>query len=321
MRRLHGVLVFAALMGALAPAQASTFPDRPLRIVVPFAAGGNVDIVTRIVATGLSEALGQSVVVENKAGANGVIGAESVARASPDGYTLFIATAETMALNPFLMKSVPYDPLKDFAAIGLMDDFPFTLTVNPQLPVKSVNDFVTYARANQGKLNFSSWGTGSIGQIAFEQFSQATGIQMQHIPFKGAAPAIMAVATGEVHAFMATLSVARPQAASGRVRILAITTPERDPSAPDIPTLREMGVDVVIRGWHILVAPAATPAPVISRLNGALVSTVRRPDISEKLVGVGVRPVTSTAEEAQAMIRSENTRWRDVARKAGLKAE
>jgi len=321
MRRLHGVLAFAALMGALAPAQASTFPDRPLRIVVPFAAGGNVDIVTRIVATGLSEALGQSVVVENKAGANGVIGAESVARASPDGYTLFIATAETMALNPFLMKSVPYDPLKDFAAIGLMDDFPFTLTVNPQLPVKSVNDFVTYARANQGKLNFSSWGTGSIGQIAFEQFSQATGIQMQHIPFKGAAPAIMAVATGEVHAFMATLSVARPQAASGRVKILAITTPERDPSAPDIPTLREMGVDVVIRGWHILVAPAATPAPVISRLNGALVSTVRRPDISEKLVGVGVRPVTSTAEEAQAMIRSENTRWRDVARKAGLKAE
>jgi len=321
MRRLHGVLAFAALMGALAPAQASTFPDRPLRIVVPFAAGGNVDIVTRIVATGLSEALGQSVVVENKAGANGVIGAESVARANPDGYTLFIATAETMALNPFLMKSVPYDPLKDFAAIGLMDDFPFTLTVNPQLPVKSVNDFVTYARANQGKLNFSSWGTGSIGQIAFEQFSQATGIQMQHIPFKGAAPAIMAVATGEVHAFMATLSVARPQAASGRVKILAITTPERDPSAPDIPTLREMGVDVVIRGWHILVAPAATPAPVISRLNGALVSTVRRPDISEKLVGVGVRPVTSTAEEAQAMIRSENTRWRDVARKAGLKAE
>ena len=321
MRRLHGVLAFAALMGALAPAQASTFPDRPLRIVVPFAAGGNVDIVTRIVATGLSEALGQSVVVENKAGANGVIGAESVARATPDGYTLFIATAETMALNPFLMKSVPYDPLKDFAAIGLMDDFPFTLTVNPQLPVKSVNDFVTYARANQGKLNFSSWGTGSIGQIAFEQFSQATGIQMQHIPFKGAAPAIMAVATGEVHAFMATLSVARPQAASGRVKILAITTPERDPSAPDIPTLREMGVDVVIRGWHILVAPAATPAPVISRLNGALVSTVRRPDISEKLVGVGVRPVTSTAEEAQAMIRSENTRWRDVARKAGLKAE
>ena len=321
MRRLHSIFAFVALVGALAPTQASTFPDRPLRIVVPFAAGGNVDIVTRIVAGGLAEALGQSVVVENKAGANGVIGAESVARAAPDGYTLFIATAETMALNPFLMKTVPYDPLKDFAAIGLMDDFPFTLTVNPQLPVKSVNDFVTYARANQGKLNFSSWGTGSIGQIAFEQFSQATGIQMQHIPFKGAAPAIMAVATGEVHAFMATLSVARPQAASGRVKILAITTPERDPSAPDIPTLREMGVDVVIRGWHILVAPAATPAPVISRLNGALVSTVRRPDISEKLVGVGVRPVTSTAEEAQAMIRSENTRWRDVARKAGLKAE
>ena len=321
MRRLHSIFAFVALVGALAPTQASTFPDRPLRIVVPFAAGGNVDIVTRIVAGGLAEALGQSVVVENKAGANGVIGAESVARAAPDGYTLFIATAETMALNPFLMKSIPYDPLKDFAAIGLVDDFPFTLTVNPQLPVKSVNDFVTYARANQGKLNFSSWGTGSIGQIAFEQFSQATGIQMQHIPFKGAAPAIMAVATGEVHAFMATLSVARPQAASGRVRILAITTPERDPSAPDIPTLREMGVDVVIRGWHILVAPAATPAPVISRLNGALVSTVRRPDISEKLVGVGVRPVTSTAEEAQAMIRSENTRWRDVARKAGLKAE
>ncbi|MFM7568760.1 MAG: Bug family tripartite tricarboxylate transporter substrate binding protein [Betaproteobacteria bacterium] len=320
MKQLCRVLAFAALLGAL-PIHASTFPDRPLRIVVPFAAGGNVDIVTRIVAGGLSEALGQSVVVENKAGANGVIGAEFVARSAADGYTLFIATAETMALNPFLMKSVPYDPLKDFAAIGLIDDFPFTLTVNPQLPVKTVSEFVTYARANQGKLNFSSWGTGSIGQIAFEQFNQATGIRMEHIPFKGAAPAIMAVATGEVHAFMATLSVARPQAASGRVRILAITTAERDPTAPEIPTLREMGVDVVIRGWHILVAPAATPASVVSRLNGALVTTVRRPDISEKLIGVGVRPVTSSADEAHAMIRSENVRWRDVARKAGLKAE
>jgi len=320
MKQLCRVLAFAALLGAL-PIHASTFPDRPLRIVVPFAAGGNVDIVTRIVAGGLSEALGQSVVVENKAGANGVIGAEFVARSAADGYTLFIATAETMALNPFLMKSVPYDPLKDFAAIGLIDDFPFTLTVNPQLPVKTVSEFVAYARANQGKLNFSSWGTGSIGQIAFEQFNQATGIRMEHIPFKGAAPAIMAVATGEVHAFMATLSVARPQAASGRVRILAITTAERDPTAPEIPTLREMGVDVVIRGWHILVAPAATPASVVSPLNGALVTTVRRPDISEKLIGVGVRPVTSSADEAHAMIRSENARWRDVARKAGLKAE
>jgi len=320
MKQLCRVLAFAALLGAL-PIHASTFPDRPLRIVVPFAAGGNVDIVTRIVAGGLSEALGQSVVVENKAGANGVIGAEFVARSAADGYTLFIATAETMALNPFLMKSVPYDPLKDFAAISLIDDFPFTLTVNPQLPVKTVSEFVAYARANQGKLNFSSWGTGSIGQIAFEQFNQATGIRMEHIPFKGAAPAIMAVATGEVHAFMATLSVARPQAASGRVRILAITTAERDPTAPEIPTLREMGVDVVIRGWHILVAPAATPASVVSRLNGALVTTVRRPDISEKLIGVGVRPVTSSADEAHAMIRSENARWRDVARKAGLKAE
>lgn len=320
MKQLCRVLAFAALLGAL-PIHASTFPDRPLRIVVPFAAGGNVDIVTRIVAGGLSEALGQSVVVENKAGANGVIGAEFVARSAADGYTLFIATAETMALNPFLMKSVPYDPLKDFAAISLIDDFPFTLTVNPQLPVKTVSEFVAYARANQGKLNFSSWGTGSIGQIAFEQFNQATGIRMEHIPFKGAAPAIMAVATGEVHAFMATLSVARPQAASGRVRILAITTAERDPTAPEIPTLREMGVDVVIRGWHILVAPAATPASVVSRLNGALVTTVRRPDISEKLIGVGVRPVTSSADEAHATIRSENVRWRDVARKAGLKAE
>ena len=302
-------------------AQTGAFPDRPLRIVVPFAAGGNVDIVTRIVAGGLSEALGQSVVVENKAGANGVIGAEAVARSAPDGYTLFIATAETMALNPFLMKTVPYDPIKDFAPIGLMDDFPFTLTVNPQLPVKTVADFIAHARANDGKLNFSSWGTGSIGQIAFEQFKQATGIRMEHVPFKGAAPAIMAVATGEVQAFMATLSVARPQAASGRVKILAITTAERDPTAPDIPTLRELGVDVVIRGWHILVAPSATPPAVVSRLNTALVSTVNRRDIADKLVGVGVRPVTSTAEEAQAMIRSENARWRDVARKAGLKAE
>ncbi len=302
-------------------AQTAGFPDRPLKVIVPFAAGGNVDIVTRIVAGGLSDALGQSVVVENKAGANGVIGAETVARSAPDGYTLFIATAETMALNPFLMKSIPYDPLKDFAAVGMMDDFPFTLTVNPKLPVNNVAEFVAHAKANDGKFNFSSWGTGSIGQIAFEQFKQATGIRLEHIPFKGAAPAIMAVATGEVHAFMATLSVARPQAAGGRVKILAITTAERDPTAADIPTLREQGIDVVISGWHILAAPAGTPAAVLNRLNAALVGTIKRADIAEKLVGVGVRPASSTIEEAQAMLRSENQRWREVARKAGMKAE
>jgi tripartite-type tricarboxylate transporter receptor subunit TctC len=277
-----------------------------------------VDIVARIVAQGLTEEMKQSVIVENKPGANAAIGAAYVARAAPNGTTLLFATAETHALNPHLQKKLSYDPLKDFTSVAIVDRFPFSLVVSPKLPVSSLGDFVAYAKKNDGKLNYASWGNGSIAQIAFEQLKQSTGINLVHVPFQGAAPAITAVAAGNVEAFIVPLSVARPQAASGRVKLLAVTSAKRDDSAPEVPTATEQGVPVVITGWHVLAVPSATPQRIVSSLNSSLNAVTARADIREKLLKAGVQPATSTPEEAQNMVKAEWQRWGNVARTAGI---
>lgn len=310
-------LLAAALLAA-SGAFAQEWPARPVHVVVPFTPGGNADIVARIVAQGMSEDLKQGVLVENKPGANAAIGAEYVARSKPDGTTVLFGTAETHALNPHLRKALPYDPLKDLPAVGIVDRFPFSLVVSPKLPVKSLGDFVAYAKENPGKLNFASWGNGSTSQIAFEQLKQVTGMNLVHVPFQGAAPAIGAVAAGDVQAFVVPLSVARPQAANGRVKLLAVTSATREESAPDVPTATEQGVPVVISGWHVLAVPAGTPPAVIARLNRALNAANARPEVRERLVKAGVQPASSTVEEAQTMVKDEHRRWGEVARKAGL---
>ncbi len=304
-----------------AVAQPTALLDRPVRIVVPFTAGGNVDIVARIIAQGLSEQLKVNVVVENKAGANAIIGAEAVAHAEPNGHTLLLGTAETHAINPHIYKKLSYDPMKEFVTVGVVSSFPFSLVVSPKLPVNDLPGFVAYTKQNPGSLNYASWGIGSTSQISFEQFKQATGIDAVHVPFKGAAPAITAVAAGEVEAFMVPLSVARPQAASGRVKLLAITTADRDDTAPEVPTFKEKGVPVVISGWHILAAPAATPAAVVKQLNTALNAVTGSEEYREKLVKQGVRSATSTPEEAQKMVTDEWQRWGSIARSAGISAD
>jgi tripartite-type tricarboxylate transporter receptor subunit TctC len=313
-------LIVLALI-ACSSALAQSYPERPVHVVVPFTPGGNVDIVARIVAQGLSEEMKQSFVVENKPGANAAIGADYVARAAPNGYTLLFATAETHALNPHIQKKLSYDPLKDFTTVGIVDQFPFSLVVNPKLPVSNLAEFIAYAKKNEGKLNFASWGNGSTSQIAFEQLKQATGINLVHVPFQGAAPAITAVAAGNVEAFIVPLSVARPQAASGRVKLLAVTSAKREDSAPDVPTATEQGVPVVISGWHVLAAPSGTPQRIVSLLNNSLNAVTGRADIREKLLKAGVQPATSTPEEAQNMVRAEWQRWGQVARTAGITAD
>lgn len=302
-------------------AKSATWPERPVRIVVPFTPGGNVDIVARIVAEGLQSRLSQTVLVENKPGANAAIGAEMVAHSTADGYTLLLATAETHALNPHLRKSLPYNPLKDFTSVGMVDQFPFSLVISPNLPVSGLADFIRYAKKQDGKLNFASWGNGSTSQIAFEQIKQATGIRLQHIPFKGAAPAIAAVAAGNVEAFVVPLSVARPQATGGRVRLLAVLSAERVGAAPDVPTALEQGVNVVIDGWHLLAAPSGTPAAIVDRLNTALNEVLKDESIREKLLKAGVRPAGSTPAEANATVVREYQGWGAVARKAGIEPD
>lgn len=315
----------ALLLCLLAPGavfgQAKGFPDRPVRFVVPFTAGGNADVIARIVAQGMSETLKQSVVVENKPGANAIIGAESVARAPADGYMLLEATAETHAINPHIYKKVTYDAIKDFTAVGVMDYFHFALVVNPNLPVKTLAEFVAHAKQNANKLSFASWGVGSTSQIAFEQFKQTAGLELLHVPFQGAAPAITAVAGGQVDAFFVPLSVAIPQAKSGRVKLLGTATAARVPGAPDTPTFTEQGYPVVIGGWHVIVAPKATPKEVVAALNQALNEALARKETREGLIKAGVEPASTSPAEADRMLQAEWQRWGKIARDAGIKAD
>jgi tripartite-type tricarboxylate transporter receptor subunit TctC len=314
------ILALGAALSLIAHAEAA-WPDRPLHLVVPFTPGGNVDVVARIVAQGMSEELKQPVVVENKPGANAAIGAEFVAGAKADGYTVLFGTAETHALNPHLRKALPYDPLKDLPAVGIVDRFPFSLVVSASLPVKDLREFVVHAKANAGKMNFASWGNGSTSQIAFEQIEQVTGIDLVHVPFQGAAPAISAVAAGTVQAFVVPLSVALPQAAGGRVKLVAVTSDKREDTAPDVPTAKEQGVPVVISGWHVLAVPAGTPTDVVARLNRALNAANAKPEVRELLTKAGVQPESSGIEAAQSMVKDEFRRWGEVARKAGLEPQ
>jgi tripartite-type tricarboxylate transporter receptor subunit TctC len=304
-----------------AAAQPRLFPDRTLRFVVPFTPGGNADVVARTVAQGMTEQLKQSVVVENRPGANAMIGAEAVARSAPDGYTLLLATAESHAINPHIYKKVNYDAVKDFSAVGVIGHFPFALVINPKLSAQNLAEFVELAKRNKGKLNFASWGVGSTSQIAFEQFRQTTGVDAVHVPFQGAAPAITALAGGQVDAFMVPLAVAVPQARSGRVRLLGVTTAQRAASNPEIPTLSEQGVAVVSGGWHVIVVPKATPGDVVAKLNGALNAALGVREMRENLQKQGIDPASTTPAEAERMLQSEWQRWGKVARDAAIAAD
>ena len=317
-----GNLVAAVLLAcATFTSQADPFPEKPVRLVVGFAPGGNVDIVNRIVAQAVSEELKQPFVVENKPGANGALGATFVSRAAADGYTLLVAVTETHALNPNLHKNLPYDPLKDFTSIGIVGAFAYAFVINPNVPAADVNGFIAYAKRNPGKLNFSSWGNGSLSQIAMEQLKQSAEIDLLHVPFKGAAPAMAALVTQTVHAFIAPLSLAVPYSADGRVKMIAVTSAKRQDVAPKVPTLIEQGIPVDIAGWNIWTAPAGTSKEIIAILNRALNAAILRPDVRERLVKVGAQPAASTPQEAQAMVESSFRRWGDVARKAGIRPD
>jgi tripartite-type tricarboxylate transporter receptor subunit TctC len=244
-----------------------------------------------------------------------------VARSPADGYTLLLATAESHAINPHIYRKVGYDALKDFAAVGVIGYFPFALVINPKLPVQNLTEFVDYAKRNKGKLNFASWGVGSTSQIAFEQFRQTTGVDAVHVPFQGAAPAITALAGGQVDAFMVPLAVAVPQAKSGRVRLLGVSSAQRVASNPDIPTLTEQGVAVVSGGWHVVVVPKGTPVDAVNRLNTALIAALAVREMRESLQKQGIEPASTTPAEAEKMLQSEWQRWGRVAKDAAIAAD
>ncbi len=318
MKLLKLIFAFLFLAASIASSHAAPFPDHPIRLIVPFTAGGNVDISARTIAQGLTEQLGQSIIVENKPGANTMIGTDYVAKAPADGYTLLLAGAEGLAINPHVYKKVNYDALKDFSAVGLVGSFPFALVINPKLPINNLAEFIEYAKARSGKLNYSSWGIGSTSQIAYEKLKQTSGIDLVHVPFQGAAPAISAVASGDVDAMMVPLSVALPQASGGRIKILGISTEKRIPSSDSIPTLSEQGVPVVISGWQILVAPKNTPAAVIQMLNQSLNKVINSEATRASLIKGGINPAPGTPAQANTLIESEWSRWGKVAKDAKI---
>ena len=314
------ILALGTLVSHSAFAQA--YPAKPIRLVVPFPPGGSTDIIARIVAQKLSERLGQQVVVENRGGAGGTIGAEAVAKAPPDGYTLVVGTSSTLAVAPSVYGKIGYDPVKDFAPISLIAVTPYLLVVNPSVDVKSLQDFVGYVRARPGKLNYASAGTGSTTHLAMEMLKSAAELYIVHIPYNGNGPAGTAVIGGQVEILFGSLPAVLPHAKSGRVRPLAVGTPKRSPSLPDVPTVAESGYpgfDASL--WLAIMAPAGTPAPIVDRLQKEIHAVIASPDTADALNKAGAEPITSTPAELAALVKNGVEKYGKVVKQAGVKAE
>jgi len=320
-RPLRALLLSLALFTGLAQA-ADRWPDRPIHFVVPYPAGGPLDAVARLTAQKVSADLGQPIVVENRPGAGGNIGAEYVARAAPDGYTLLLGAVATHAINPTLYAHIPYDAQKDFEPVTQIASTPNVLIVNPSLPVHSVREFIAYAKAHPGALNFGSGSTGSAGHLAGELFKRMAGIEMTHVPYKGAAPAMTDLIAGQVQLMFDNLASALTQIKAGKVRALAVTTAKRTPLAPDLPTIAESGLPGFdINTWFGLFVPAKTPRPVVDRLHDEFVKALNAPDVRGKMLALGAEPVGNTPAQFAAYIRSESEKYAKVIQASGAKVD
>lgn len=322
MRSLPLILALALCAAAsLAPA-ADTYPGKPVRIIVPFPPGGPADALARTVGDRLAQAVGQSVVVDNRPGAGGNIGMELGAKAAPDGHTLVLAPAGNLTVNPFLYRNVPYDVTRDFAPVTVIAAVPNVLVVNPQLPIKDLPELIAYAKANPGKLNFSSPGAGSGAHLAGELLKSSAGIDIVHVPYNGIAPAVTAVVAGDVQMMFAAAPTALPQVASGKLRAIAVAGPKRIAAAPALPTLDESGLPGFdVTSWYSIVAPAGTPPAIVDRLQKEIARALDNPDVKAKLVGLGAEPVANTPSQFAAMIKLETEKWGKIVKDANIKAE
>jgi tripartite-type tricarboxylate transporter receptor subunit TctC len=302
-------------------AQAQEYPTRPVRVVVGYPGGGGADFFARAVTQKLSEALGQPFIVENRPGAGSNIGAEVVARSAPDGYTLLVMNI-AFAANPSLYAKLPFDPLKDFTPISQVASLMNLLVVHPSVPVTSVKELIALAKSNPGKMNYASAGNGSSTHLAGELFKSMAGVQIVHIPFKGAPPAITAVLSGEVGMMFAAIPTALSQSKAGRLRALAVGAARRSSAAPGIPTIAEAGVPGFdVSSWVGMAAPAGTPRPIILKLNQEIVKVTRLPDVQEQLSREGAESISSTPEQFAALVRSEMAKWSKVVKQAGIRAD
>jgi tripartite-type tricarboxylate transporter receptor subunit TctC len=315
-------LAIAATLGAADnPAQAQDWPQRPVTLIVPFAAGGNTDGIARITAQRLTETLGGQFVVENRPGAGGALAAETVAKAAPDGYTLLIAALPVMAIVPAVNK-VRYDSQKDFAPISNIATNPFVLVVNKDIPVKTLQEFIDYAKARNGQLTYGSAGIGSLNHLSMALFLKKAGIDMIHAPYKGNAPALSDVVAGHIPAMFSNFSDALPQAAAGSVRMLALSSAQRSPLAKELPTVAESGFpDFNILTWNGLMAPAGTPKPIVDKIAGIIAAAVKDPKFSARLSEFGVDPLGNSPEEYKAMLAKDVATWAEAVNVAGVKPQ
>ena len=316
------LVVLALSLAACALAAAQDYPSRPVRIIVPYPPGGPTDVIVRVVGNRLSESLGQPVIIENRAGASGMIGAELVAKAAPDGYTLLVNPSIHVIL-PSLVAKMPFDAIKDFTHITLLVSVPLFLVVNNALPVKNVKDLIAYAKANPGKLNFASSSGGSSSQLAGEQFKLFAGVEMQHIPYKGSTPALTDVMGGQVQMMFDSTPSAMPFVKSGRLRALAVTTAKRTLAAPDIPSMAEAGLPGFDHSnWYGVWGPQGMPREVVAKLSAAIAATMQKKDVRDKLVELGADPVDGVSPaQFEAYAQSELARFAKIVKQAGVKLE
>lgn len=312
-------LVLFAVLFALPPVQAQNYPTRPLRIIVPLAPGGGMDTVTRGLALKLADGFGQNVVVDNRPGAGSLVGLDILATSAPDGHTLMMISATTV-IHPILYGS-RYDILRDFAPVSQVTAQGYALVVHPSIPAASVAELVRYVRANPGKLNYSSSGVGSPIHMSTELFQIATGTRMTHVPYKGMGAAYTDLVGGRIQLSFATIISSLGHVKAGRLRALAVTPARRSPAMPEVPTLTEAGVPVVVVNWYGLIAPAGTPKAIIGRVSGETAKAMRSSDVVKRLIAEGSEAVGSSPEEFAAFIRAEHEQWSGVIKQAGIKAE
>ena len=318
---IRGIVLMCAWLAAAGTVWAQGYPNKPIRMIVAVPPGGPADTLARLVGPRLTEALGQTVVIDNRPGANGIIAYDMAAHSASDGYT-FVLVAAGVAINLSLYRNVHYDPIKDFSPITLGITVPNILVVHPAVAATSVRELIALAKTKPGQLAFASAGNGTSGHLALELFRQASGIEVVHVPYKGGGPALTEVVAGQVQALFSIALAATPQVKAGKVRALAITSAHRSPVAPDLPTVAESGFPgFEVIGWFGWLAPAQTPKEIVARLNHDMVRILQLPAVHDRLLSLSTIPVGNTSEQFAGFIRAEHDKWAKVIRAAGIKIE
>ena len=324
LRSQYAVLLASLVALALPAAQAlaqKSYPNKAIRMIVPFAPGGSNDIMGRLVAAKWTESMGQQVVVDNRPGASGIVGTDLAAKAAPDGYTVLVMSL-TFTVNPSIRSKLPYDTEKDLVPVTLIASAPLILVVHPSLPVKSVKEFIAYAKANPGRLNFGSGGPGSTPHLAGEMFKNMAGLEMTHVPYKGGGPALADLLGGQIQLMLENIPSTLPFVKSGKLRVLAVTSKMRSPTVPDVPTLDEAALKgYELTGWNGLFVPRGTPRVIVNQLHAETVKALAARDVKERLAAMSAEPGGESPEKFAVFVKAEIRKWAKIAKEAGLKVE